>query len=318
MHIKQVHLLGGLFLTVPTLAALKIAAALNVIEYAPLLVTNQDYFNNTATIINGGVASIVSDTSVDLAANAETQALRQYRNNPSLRVIWNVAQVPYRIVANKKSKISTLSDLKGKKIGTIQGTSAGYFIEHYLLTAANLKPSDYKIISGSDCRASPCGSNTFPSMLSKGTIDAIGFWEPTIEVAIQTLGEQNVVVFQNRTAYREIYNLHSTAEKLRDPKKRKEIVQFLRQLIKAQKIFDEDPTKVYSRVSKAVNVGVPLLQKVWPVHDWKGGIPGDLLDVLEEEDKYVAKVDNRAAASRDKLKNLIDPTVLEEALKEGF
>ncbi|KAK4161541.1 hypothetical protein QBC43DRAFT_189525, partial [Cladorrhinum sp. PSN259] len=297
----------------PAFAALKIAAALNVIEYAPLLVANQDYFNSSATITNGGVATIVSDKSVDLAANAETQALRQYRNNPSLRIIWNIAQVPYRIVANKKSKISTLADLKGKKIGTVQGTSAGYFVEHYLLTAAGLKPGDYKIVSGSACHASPCGSGTFPSMLTQGTIDAFGFWEPTIELGIQALGEQNAVVFQNRTAYREIYNLHSTAEKLKDPKKRKEIVQFLRQLIKAQTVFDQDPAKVYSRVSKAVDVSVPLLQKVWPVHDWKGGIPGDMVDVLTEEDKYVAKVDNRAAASRDKLMNLVDPTVLEEA-----
>ncbi|KAK3985982.1 hypothetical protein QBC44DRAFT_249158 [Cladorrhinum sp. PSN332] len=313
------HLLLGLCLAVPsTLAALKISAALNVIEYAPLLVTNQDYFNSSATIVNGGVANIVKDTSIDLAANAETQALRQYRNNPSLRIIWNIAQVPYRIVANKKSKISTLADLKGKKIGTVQGTSAGYFVEHYLLTVAGLKPGDYRIVSGSVCHASPCGSSTFPAMLTKGTVDAVGFWEPTIELGIQALGEQNAVVFQNRTAYREIYNLHSTAEKLRDPKKRKEIVQFLRQLIKAQKIFDEDPSKVYSRVSKAVNVGVPLLQKVWPVHDWKGGIPSDLLDVLEDEDKYVAKVDNRAATSREKLKSLIDPTVLEEALQGSF
>jgi len=303
----------------PATAALKIAANLEVIEYAPLLVANQDYFNSSASLVNGGVANIVKDTSIDLAANAETQALRQFRNNPSLRIIWNVAQVPYRIVANKKSKISTLADLKGKKIGTVRGTSAGYFVEHFLLTAANLKPSDYKTVSGSGCNASPCGSNTLPSMLAKGAIDAIGYWEPTIELGIQALGgEQNAVIFQNRTAYREIYNLHSTAEKLKDPKKRKEIVQFLRGLIKTQQTFDQDPAKVYSRVAKAVSVSASLLQKVWTVHDWKGGIPADLLDVLEEEDKYVAKVDNRAAAGREKLKNLIDASVLEEALQGGF
>ncbi|KAK4185715.1 hypothetical protein QBC35DRAFT_524756 [Podospora australis] len=295
--------------------ALKIAAAFNVIEYVPLLTTSQDYFNGSASFVNGGVANIVRDTTVDLAGNAETQALRQFNNNPSLRIIWNVAQVPYRIAANKARGISALKDLKGKKIGTVSGTSAGYFIEHFLSTSAGLKPSDYTVVSGNVCHEAPCGSGTFPYMLARGEIDAFGFWEPILQLGIDALGENKTVVFQDKKVYREIYNLHSTKEKLADPKKRKEIVQFLRALIKAQQVFEMQPEKVYARVSKAVDVSVPLLEKVWRVHDWTGGIPEDLLDVLVEEDKYVARVDKRTAATREKLKTLIDTSVLEEALR---
>jgi len=58
--------------------SLKIASALNTIEYTPELIASKQFYTGTTSFVNGGVANIVSDTSVDLAANAETQALRQY------------------------------------------------------------------------------------------------------------------------------------------------------------------------------------------------------------------------------------------------
>ncbi|PMD32238.1 hypothetical protein L207DRAFT_518654 [Hyaloscypha variabilis F] len=58
--------------------SLKIASALNTIEYTPELIASKEFYNETTSFVNGGVANIVSDTSIDLAANAETQALRQY------------------------------------------------------------------------------------------------------------------------------------------------------------------------------------------------------------------------------------------------
>jgi hypothetical protein len=64
-------------LTLLSLApALKIASALNTIEYTPEAIA-KDYYkgNGTITITNGGVANIVGDTSIDLAGNAETQVM---------------------------------------------------------------------------------------------------------------------------------------------------------------------------------------------------------------------------------------------------
>ncbi|KAK4644037.1 hypothetical protein QC761_301200 [Podospora bellae-mahoneyi] len=300
-------------LTVPAAAVLTISAALNVIEYVPLLTTSEDYYNSSAIFVNGGVAPLVRNSSIDLGANAETQALRNYANNTSLRIIWNIAEVPYRLVANRAAGISSLSDLKGKRVGTINGTSAGYFVEQ-LLKTVGLEYGDYQTIAGNICHEAPCGNKTFPDMLARGEVDAFGIWEPTLQLGIDALPTGQTVVFQDRKVYREIYNLHSTKEKLADKKKRKEIVVFLKNLIKAQSVFEEEPEKVYARVSAAVNVRVPLLEKVWRVHDWSGGIPEDLVDVLGEEEKYVARVDNRAASSREHVAKMVDGSVLVEAL----
>lgn len=161
----------GLTLLFSFTSALRIAGNLQVIEYTPELIASQDYFNgSTVSFINGGAATIVTDTSIDLAANAETQALRQFSSHKNLRIIYTVAEVYYRIVANKKT-ISSVKDLKGKKIATFSGTSAAYFVDKYL-ASAGLKESDYTIVSGNQCDAAPCGAGTFPYMLEHGSVDA--------------------------------------------------------------------------------------------------------------------------------------------------
>lgn len=219
--------------------ALKIASALNTIEYTPELIASKQFYTGTTSFVNGGVANIVSDTSIDLAANAETQALRQYATHKDLRIIYTVAEVAYRLVANKKG-ITALTDLKGKKIGTIPSTAAAYFVEK-LLDSAGLKTSDYTVVTGGACSAAPCGAGTLPYMLQHGSADAIGMWEPTIQLAIDAVGESNLVVFQNKSIYREVFNLRSTSEKLKDANTRKDIVAFLKALNQAENIFNTNP-----------------------------------------------------------------------------
>ena len=294
-------------------SALKIASALSVLEHLPEQIAIKDYYKGNATIINGGVASIVNDTSIDLASNAETQALVQYSKHKNLRIIYTVAEVYYRIVANKRT-IKSITDLRGKRIGSIPSTSAGYFTSKYL-ASVGLNESEYTVVSGGVCLREPCARTSFPELFKNGSIDAVAIWEPSAELAVEALGANNTIVFQNRTVYREIFNLHTTKEKLDDPVARKEIVQFIRALHEAVKVFRTKPETIWSRIAPIVNTTVPILQAVWPDHSWTGPLPADLLDVLVEEDKWVAKVQKREPMPRSELTNLIDGSILKEALQ---
>ncbi|KJR86730.1 sulfonate/nitrate/taurine transport system substrate-binding protein [Sporothrix schenckii 1099-18] len=309
-------------------ATLKIASALSVIEYTPELwairqasSASSGGASSVGTITNGGVANIVSDTSIDLAANAETQALRQFATHKKLRIIYTVAEVAYRLVARSASA-TTVADLKGKRIGTIPGTSAAYFVERLLQDVGGLGPSDYTVVNGGICMAAPCGAGTLPYMLAHGTIDAAGMWEPTMQLVLDALSTAAVphTVFQNGSVYSEVFNLHSTSDKLADPAKRKEIVAFLKLLDKAEAQFGaaRGPSDaIVSLVASSV-LGLAgntsLVRAVWPVHTWTGDLHADkVLDVLVKEDAWVARIDRRTAMSRDTLSTLIDASVLAEA-----
>jgi ABC-type nitrate/sulfonate/bicarbonate transport system substrate-binding protein len=225
-----------------------------------------------------------------------------------------VVEATYRLVANKASGIRTLADFKGKKIGTFKGTSAEVFINS-LLGSAGLESGDYTTVSGNICMKAPCGSNTFPAQLKSKQLDAFGCWETAVELGIEAVGEENVVIFKNGTVYREIYSLYATAENLKNPATRKEIVQYVKALNTTLAVFKERPEEVYPFVARTIGVDVPVLRKVWADHKWGPGDMGEgLVDFLEREERYLSKVDRRKAATREELKRFIDTSVYEEAM----
>ncbi|KAK4038979.1 hypothetical protein C8A01DRAFT_37097 [Parachaetomium inaequale] len=312
-----------LFLTLlPTLLclqahALKIACSQMWIEHTPLAYAAKNFYKaagDTASITNGGVPNL-SDSSVDLAANAETQGLKNYAQHKNYRLIGIIVEVTYRLVANKAAGIKTLADLKGKRIGTIPGTSAEVFVRQ-LLASAGLADRDYTAVSGNVCMRAPCGSGTFPAQLSSRQIDAFGVWETAVELGVRALGEENVVTFKNASVYREVYSLYTTEEKLRNAGARQRIVQFVRALNQTYDLFKGSPDKVYDMVAQTVGIDVPVLKNVWADHVWGPGSLGkDLVDYLEREDQYLAKTDRRQAFSRAELERFVDTSVYEEAMQ---
>ncbi|EAT89608.2 hypothetical protein HBH56_017100 [Parastagonospora nodorum] len=295
--------------------SLRIASNLNWIEHTPQPYAIKHFYNGStnATLVAGAVADLAANPKTfDLAANAETQGLKSYANHRNLRLIYIICEVSYRIVADKRKGITNLSDLKGKKIGTIRGTSAVVFI-HNMLTSVGIKDNDYTTSNGQVCMRVPCTSDTFPAQLKAGTIDAFGVWEPAVELGAEALGS-DAVIFQNASIYREIYSLYSTTDALNDPTKRKDIVEFVRALNKTLNVFTHTPKEsgVYGFVSKAVKVDEPVLEKVWGDHKWSGTWGGELIEYLVEEDKYLAVQDKRAVIPRNDLEKFLDTSVIEE------
>ena len=293
--------------------ALKIASSLQWIEHTPQPYTIDHFYDgkSPAKLISGGVRNLATDKSIDLAANAETQGLIAYNGNKNIRLIYVICEAAYRIVANKASGIETLADLKGKRVGTFGGTSAGYFV-HQLAGSAGLKDSDYRVVSGNVCMKAPCGAGTFPQMIKNGQIDAFGVWETAVELGIEALGD-NAVVFQNASLYREVYSLYTTTDKLADEATRNDILSFVRGLNKTLDIFTNKPETVYSTVASAVGVDVDVLKKVWEHHKWSGRWGPDLEDFVKEEAGWLASQQggSRGLANTD-LKPFLDTSILDQ------
>jgi len=286
------------------LPPLKITSDTASIEFTPLLVAAENFYSGTATVGSGGIVTMLSDTSVDLGSNAETQSLRQSVDHPNLRIIFTVTETFYRIVASRSAGVSKLADLKGKSIATIPNTSAAYYVDKMLRTVS-LTDKDVTIRSAS--------ADTIPNLLANGTVAAVTLWEPSPQVAMDRIGA-DAIEFQDRSVYREIVSLHSTAETLANPEKRRGIVAFVRSLIQAQKQFREQPDTVKPRVVKALNMDAALLDKVWHNEQWLGTLVPDILDVLVEEDVWVAAQTGRTARTRTQLTPLIDDSIMKEAL----
>ena len=285
------------------LTPLRVFGNTTTIELSPVLVAANGIYPGPVTVSNGGIPNIVNGTA-DIATNAETQMLRASVDDPSLRVIMTVAESYYRIVARKSSGIAKVADLKGKRITTPRNTSAAYFLSKMLATA-NLTDADITFV------ATP--ATGMAAALKDRQVDAVAMWEPEAERAIEAVGD-DAIVLQDRKVYRELFNLNTSTKVLADPAKRRAIVEFVRTLITTSERLRTRPQEHWPYISMKLNYPQELVVKCWPELSFAGSMVSDLLDVMEQEEPWVAKERDRTPRTRAQLATLIDDSVLKEAL----
>jgi NitT/TauT family transport system substrate-binding protein len=263
------------------------------------------------------VVSITSGAA-DIATNAETQLLRESVTNPDLRIIMTVSESFYRLVGRRSSGISTLSDLKGKRVLVPRQTSAQYYLVA-MLRSAGLKEEDVTLVNLPPATAQG-GQAATPSKfrmaeaLARGEADVMATFEPEPAIAVQLLGN-DAIVLQDRKVYREAFNLNARAKDLADPEKRRAIVRFVRAVADASKALKKEPAPYLQEISGVLGFTVDQIRLGWPETEFPVHIIPDMLDVLEVEEQWLAKTANRAPRSRAELAKFVDRSVVEEALR---
>jgi NitT/TauT family transport system substrate-binding protein len=281
------------------------------IELSPVLVAANSFYPEQLPVALGGVRSITSGEA-DVATNAETQLLRESVTNPDLRIIMTVTESFYRLVARRSAGIETLADLRGKRVMLPRNTSANYYLVAMLRTVG-LTEADMELIALPPAQGDQTGMDQMSNALIRGDVDVISIWEPESEDAIQRLGS-DALVLQDRSVYREVFNLHTTATALADPARRRSVVDFVRAVLAATAALKADPDPYWPHVSSVIGYSVEEIEASWPEMEFPAAFVPDLLDVLEEEEAWVALELDREPRSRAELAGLIDRSVLEEAL----
>jgi len=303
--------------TRPRAGPMAIHGNTSTFEIAPVLLAAASYYPGEATVKMGGIPNLVGEPPIggfgsegvaDVATHAETQILRYSIRNPDLRVILNVTEGLYRVVARRSAGIASMRDLAGKRIATIPTTSSGYFFNQ-MLAREGLTFDDITAVS-----IMPL--NQMAVALQRGDVDAVVIWEPYSEQAVRALGD-DAIEFDGRGVYRELFNLNTTAANLADPEKRAKIVLFVRAVMDAAAEIRERPAAAQALVVERGSFDPGDVADAWKHHAFVATLPADLLDVMVEEEIWLAGRDNRPARSRAELATLIDDSVYREALALG-
>ena len=299
--------------------ALRVYGNLSLLEMAPVLLAAREIYPGKTRLEHGSVMSLWGESSdlasldsagqSDIAANSETQALRASARHPDLRFIFTLAECPYRIVARRSAGVTTLADLRGKRVGTQLESSAQFFLDQMLRTVG-LTDGDVTLVHFMAHTAKPI--STLPNALETGEIDAIALWEPQVQRAKHLLGA-DAVEFHDAAVYTEKFNLCTKQENLDDPLLRKEIVEFVRALVTAAERLKTEPERGQKLVAQTANLEIATVRDAWHCFGYPGRLAQDLLDVFARQEPWIAKIQGRAPRSRETLSKLIDDSVLREA-----
>ena len=284
-------------------APFTVAVATAVVEAAPVYMAAEGPFGKSMQYINGGVRTL-SNNGAHAAGNATTQMLVVIRDNPKVRLLFTLTEGLYRIVAKRSAGINTLADLKGKRIVVPRSTSANYYLVA-MLRSAGLQESDVTFVNAP--------ATAMAAALVKGEADAISMWEPESQNAVAALG-QDAVIFQNNRIYREFYSIYSTTDVMNDPRRRAQLVEFVRAINTQTNELKKDPRRFFPLISRITKHPEDQIARGWEHHAFPFNVPGDMLDIITEEEKWVAAQQQRTPRPRTELAGFIDTSILKEAL----
>jgi NitT/TauT family transport system substrate-binding protein len=290
----------------PPAAPLAVHGALSVVELAPVHLAVENLYPKGTKVRDKGVVALLSgETLADVATNAETQVLRESPARPDLRIIMTVAEGHYRIVARKSAGITSVADLRGKRIATLTMSSAGYFLSREL-ARANMTLADVQVKDVTPFSA-------MVTQLVNKEVDGIAIWEPYSENALRALGA-DAIALPSASGYYEIFNLNTTAANLAHPEKRAAMVQLVRGIIDATESMNRNPRRGQELVAEAGNYTVEEVAASWSHQKFVASFAENMLDVMAEEEVWVAAMQKRAPRPREELAKLIDRSVYDEAV----
>lgn len=180
-----------------------------------------------------------------------------------------------KLVGRKDKGIKTPADLKGKKIGVLEGTVSQYFLDVFL-EKNGIDLSDVKLV------------NLRPPEMSialiRGDIDAFSGWEPFVYNTQKEL-EDNIIVFIDKEAYTVIWNF--VVKKEYAKKNPGVIKRFLKAMLKAEEYLENNKDESILITSSYTGLEPEALNEI--MQDFDFGIVLDqnsLVDLLEKEAKW--------------------------------
>jgi sulfonate transport system substrate-binding protein len=249
---------------------LRVGINLTTIETLPIYLAAE---GRDDIALTGGALPTLTEGKVDAVTNAETQAILRSTANPEIRVILTVAEYSYRIVARRSAGIRTAADLRGKKIATSLNSSAHFYIIK-TLRGAGLSEKDVTVVG--------LPPPDMPAAIARGDVDAVSIWEPAAERSVQVLGPDAVIL--QGPAYRERFNLNTTAAAAADPNMRAALVDLLRSLIRTSQEVQARPEAAQKLIAAKLDLPAGIVSATWNLFRFPASIPDDLLDSMVEQE----------------------------------
>ncbi len=238
---------------------------------------------------------------VDVATAAVTPIALQSLRTKDLAIVAQFVQFSaVELLTRTETHIHSPADLRGHRVGVMQGTSAQYFLDTLIADSA-MAPAD--II---EVQIPPSES---VDALAKGTVDAIAAFVPAGYYAHAALGDRAQSVPYDKVRYRESFQVVTRRD---FPKVHAVAIQsVLRAMIRAIAWARDNRTDAIAIVTRRSQLDPKIVAQLWDEYRLSMGLDQTLLGSLESQARWAMSKSPDAAGKLPNYLEFIDTSALE-------
>ncbi len=196
----------------------------------------------------------------------------------------NTAIIDY-IIARRDRGISSLSDLKGKKIGIKRGSSAEYYLGRTLIFN-NLSLQDVELIA--------LHPPEMADAIVQGKVDATITWHPHNYYIKNSLGD-NAIIWSAQGGQDVYWVIFSKAEFVQ--KYPEKIKRLLNALIQAEEFVKHNNLEAKEIIARRVNLDLSYIESVWLDFHFIVDLPQNIVIAMEDQARW--KMENNLTDKTD-------------------
>ena len=250
----------------------------------------------------------LTDGTADVATAAEIALVMRSHGHPEVRLFASMATSSHQIkfVARRDAGIHGARDLQGRRIATVGGSSAEYFLSNWL-TFRGWSASDVQVFN-----VAPADIlETFRSRKA----DAVVIWEPLASESLQSTGANGVLIPTERV-YTQYFSLMANRTTIAE--RQADIRRLLRVLVKAETFIANRPADARRLLMARLGLDASTAERLLAEQDYRVRLDQSLVTTLRAEMRWArqqrlvpaeAKVDASLLISTEALRSVAPEAV---------
>jgi NitT/TauT family transport system substrate-binding protein len=222
---------------------------------------------------------LMADGSADVATAAELVATLNSFLRQDLAMIATISTSSHQIklVGRRSAGISLPADLAGKRVGTVPGSSAQYFLDSWLLFH-NIDPQKIKVVGSAP--------DQLAASLQQGAVDAVAIWEPAASIALSALAEDGLLL-PNPPVYTQHFGLITTQGTIAS--REAALLKLLRALVRAERLIAEEPGRAKQVLMARLGYSAASAQAQLKEHDFRIRLDQALVSTMSSQSRWALR-----------------------------
>lgn len=221
----------------------------------------------------------LAEGKVDMATAADLLTALSSFTRTDLAVIATVSTSSRQIklVARRSAGINEPGQLAGKRIGTVGGSSAQFFLDRWLGFNA-ISPGEVTLVS--------LAPDYLVAALQQRQVDAIAIWEPVSGAAVAALGA-DALPLDGPRVYTQHFNLAAARPTIQ--RRGAELQRVLRALLRAQQLIADDPALAKAILRNRLALPAEAAETMLADNDFRVRLDQSLLSTMESQVRWAMR-----------------------------